>query len=128
MKIRRLLTAIAGSLAGAALALAAAPAWAQTPSGGSSSDLVPVVLWTLVTIAVGLGIVSVGYLYRRERGLNKPLVEPPIPAAAEVEAHDVTRDAAGHELPPHAFEHAVGLHDDSTEQAEHLVVREAAGH
>jgi hypothetical protein len=126
MKIRRF-HITAGSLTGAALALAVAPAWAQTASGGGAPDLVPVVLWTLVTAGAGLGIVSIGYLYRRERGMNRPLVEPPIPSAAEVEAHDVTRDAAGQELPPHTFAHATGLHADSTEQAEHLVQREA-GH
>jgi hypothetical protein len=112
------------------LASGATPALAQTSagSGDGTPDLVPVVLWTCVAVIIALLAVSIGYLYRRERGLNTPLSEPPIPTAAALEAHDVSRDAAGHPLPEHVLEHTQVLHDDATEQAKLATAREAQGH
>jgi hypothetical protein len=87
-----------------------------------------VVLWTIVIVTIGLLVVSIGYLYRRERGLNRPLKEPPIPTAAAIEAHDISRDAAGEPLPAHVLEHSPVPHDDATEMAKQVAAREVEAH
>jgi hypothetical protein len=104
------------------LSLAGAGAVHAQSSGGSSgfTDLVPVALWTLVVAVIGLSLVSVGYLYRRARGLDEPRPEVPIPPLVEAEAPSHL-DAAGQPLPEHVVhEHAAARHDDATEQAELL--------
>ncbi len=104
------------------LSLAGATAVHAQSSGGSSdfSDLVPVAVWTAVVVVVALAVVSVGYLYRRARGLDEPRPEVPIPPLLETEPPSHL-DAAGHPLPEHVIhEHAAARHDDATEQAELL--------
>jgi hypothetical protein len=105
--------------------VAALPAWpALAQSGPSDSggvpDLLPVVLWTVVAAVIGLSAVGVGYLYRRQKGIDKPLRMPPIPAdALAVQlGDDPLRGAAGQPLSPHeVVEHAAAGHDDETDQA-----------
>lgn len=104
----------------AVLALPALPALAQSNSGGGSEfpDLVPVAIWTLVAIVIALLAVSIGYLYRREQGMDRPLHPPPVDAFGVMERHDESRDTAGQPLPEHVVAaHAEGQHDDATEQA-----------
>ena len=112
--------------AAAALALPALPALAQTSGGsnnnGGFTDLVPVVLWTTVIALLVLGVATIGYLYRRDRGMVAPM---PNPDMIDDQHGDPHRDAAGNIVPEHALAgHARGLHADSTEQAERLVERE----
>ncbi len=102
--------------------LAGATAAHAQSSGGSSgfTDLVPVAVWTIIIVAITLAVVSVGYLYRRARGLDEPRPEVPIPPLLEVEPPSHL-DAAGQPLPEHVIhEHAAARHDDATEQAELL--------
>lgn len=126
MRLFRRCTLPATLAAGVALALPALPALAQT-SGGSSNnggftDLVPVVIWTTVIALLVLGVATIGYLYRRDRGMVTPMPDPDM---IDDEHGDPHRDAAGNIVPEHALAgHARGLHADSTEQAERLVERE----
>jgi hypothetical protein len=117
MRILRRFAALSAALLAA---LAVAPVFAQTTADGGSPDLVPVAVWTLVAVIIALGVVAVGYLYRRERGLNRPLKMPPIPAdalAAQM-GLDPPHGAAGQPLSEHVVvEHAAAGHDDATEQA-----------
>jgi hypothetical protein len=129
---RRFVTAALAASAGV-FALPLLPALAQTSSGSSDSggftDLVPVMIWTTVIALLTLGVATIGYMYRRDRGMDTPL---PDPMMIDDEHGDPHRDAAGNIVPEHAIAaHARGLHDDSTEQAERLVEREEpakAGH
>lgn len=121
---RTLLTALASI--GGALALPALPALAQTSGGsannGGFTDLVPVAIWTIVIALLTLGVATLGYLYRRDRGMDTPLPNPDMIDDTHGDPH---RDAAGNVVPEHALAgHARGLHSDSTEQAERLVERE----
>ena len=77
--IRRISTSVGVALA---LLLPAAPALAQSSggqSGGEFPDLVPVALWTAVAAIGALLLMSVAYLYRRERGMDEPRPNVPIP-------------------------------------------------
>lgn len=117
MRVPRRFAALTAALLAA---LPIAPAFAQTASGGGTPDLVPVAVWTAVAVIIGLGVVSVGYLYRRERGINRPLTMPPIPPEALVAQMglDPLHGAAGQPLTEHeVVEHAAAGHDDATEQA-----------
>lgn len=113
------------ALAVAALALPAWPALAQTSdasNNGGFTSLVPVVIWTIVIALVVLGVATIGYLYRRDRGMDTPLANPDMIDDTHGDPH---RDAAGNIVPEHALAgHARGRHDDATEQAERLVERE----
>jgi hypothetical protein len=102
------------------------PALAQSNdnAGNDTPELVPVVIWTIVIVLLVLAVAALGYLFRRENGLDHPLTAPPIDPIAGMESHDTTRDAAGRPLPEHVLaEHAAARHDDATEQAELLVRR-----
>jgi hypothetical protein len=69
----------------AIVGLPAAHALAQTgnTTGGSSTDLVAVALWTIVGVALLLLVATLGYLYRREHGMDEPRPEVPIPFSGE---------------------------------------------
>ncbi len=112
-------------------ALPILPALAQSGSAGSPGDtpeLVPVAAWTVVLVVLALLVTSVGYLYRRQQGMDRPLLAPPLDASAGHGSEDETRDASGHDVPEHVLEeHAAAQHDDATEQAE-LLHRRSAGH
>lgn len=76
------LSTLASVALGLALLLPAAPALAQTngsQSGSDFPDLVPVAVWTAVAVVLTLLLTSVAYLYRRERGLDEPRPNVPIP-------------------------------------------------
>jgi hypothetical protein len=63
-------------------------------------------------------LTSVGYLYRRQRGLDHPLHPPPIGADLEHGTVDQLEPTAGHPVTPHALlEHAVSGASDAVEQA-----------
>jgi len=103
------------------LSLASASGVSAQSQGGSGdvSDLVPVVLWTVVVAVLGLSAVSVAYLYRRARGIDEPRASVPIPPFGESDESHL--DTAGQPLPEHVVhEHAAAHHDDATEQAELL--------
>jgi hypothetical protein len=114
--------------AAAALTLAAAlpalPALAQSNASAGASDtpdLVPVAVWTVVLALLAVLVTSVGYLYRRKQGMDRPLQAPPLDATAGHGSEDETRDAAGHAISGHVLaEHAAAQHDDATEQAQLL--------
>jgi len=117
----RFLRAAAVSGIGLISLAGAGSAYAQSQGGTSDfSDLVPVVLWTLVAAVIAMSVVSVAYLYRRARGLDEPRPTVPIPPFSET-ADDSHLGAAGQPLPEHVVhEHAAAGHDDATEQAELL--------
>jgi len=111
------------ALLGAGLALPAYSALAQSGSSSSAADfpdLVPVAVWTGVVAIVALLITSVGYLYRRQRGLDHPLHAPP-PGVDSGHGHgteDLLEDTAGHAVTPHeALEHSITGASDAVEQA-----------
>jgi len=88
---------LAGTLLGAGVALTSMPALAQSvPATNDETNLVPVVIWTCVAAVLAMLVVSVGYLYRRERGLDHPLSEPPVPPAEAADEHDAAHAAGGH--------------------------------
>jgi len=126
---RRDLSVSVVAVSAAGLALPAISVFAQSSTGTDTSgfpDLLPVAVWTVVTIVLALLVASMGYLYRRQRGMDHPLQMPPIAAAAAESSHDETRDAAGDPLPEHVVEeHAADAHDDATEQAKLLHEPEA---
>lgn len=111
-------------------ALPILPALAQSSPTGSASgtpDLVPVAAWTAILVVLTLLVTSVGYLYRRQQGMDRPLQAPPLDASAGHGSEDESRDASGHTLPEHVLEeHAMAQHDDATEQAELLHQRGSA--
>jgi hypothetical protein len=113
---------IAALSVAATLALPAA-ALAQSSPGLNADefpDLVPVAVWTFVGVLLVLAVVSVGYLYRRQRGLSEELPNVPISDMTAPDA-DTHLDAAGHRLSEHVVhEHAPAHHDDETEQAKLL--------
>lgn len=123
--LHRRLVPAAIAVAAGALALPALPALAQTPNastGSTFTNLVPVIIWTVVIALLAMSVLSVGYLYRRKTGQT---VQYPNPDMTEPGHADPRRDAAGQPVPEHVLEeHAAGQHDDATEQAEQLYARE----
>ncbi|MHB8575149.1 MAG: hypothetical protein ACYDCQ_07430 [Dehalococcoidia bacterium] len=102
----------------------ALPVTASAQSGGATPadfpNLVPVVVWTAVFAVLALLLTSVGYLYRRQHGMDHPLHAPPIGAEDEHGhgASDPLVPTAGHEVTPHErFEHAGSGASDAIEQA-----------
>src|SRR5437870_3618890 len=96
----------------AGFALPAGHAFAQTSGSGSSDfpDLVPVAAWTAVVVVLALLVTSIGYLYRRKRGLDHPLHAPP--PGMDLDHGRGTENplepTAGHAVTPHEVsEHAV---------------------
>src|SRR5579875_441902 len=126
MRVVRRGSLLASVIAAGTLAMPVAPALAQTTTGSSESgftDLVPVVIVTIVAVLILLLVATLGYLYRRGRGMVTPLPDPDMVDDAHGGAHGET---AGH-LSEHAVAaHARGLHTDSLEQAEQLTEREEA--
>ncbi|HTE83864.1 MAG TPA: hypothetical protein VK821_03960 [Dehalococcoidia bacterium] len=103
-----LLSILLGALASVSLAPLLAPASAQSQAGaGSQPDLVAVILWTLAIIAIGMLILTLGYLYRRTRGEVDEVipqnVEPYFEAVGQAEAHSTGEFHP--ELPPVRDEH-----------------------
>ena len=120
--LRPVVIAVAGAV-GAALAGPAGLALAQSAGGNGASDfpdLVPVAIWTGVAIVLALLLTSVGYLYRRQRGLDHPLRPPPIDANLDHDhgTVDPLEPTAGHAVTPHALiEHTGTGASDAVEQA-----------
>jgi len=78
-------------VATAAAAMLASPAAAQQVAGSKQPDLVPVMLWTVVVVALAMLVLSLGYLYRRTRGEPDEVipryVEPPPGSEDAVQTH-----------------------------------------
>jgi len=117
---------LAGIAAVGALAMPVAPVLAQTTDGSAGSsftDLLPVVIWTIIAVLILLGVATIGYLYRRARGKVTPLPDPDMVDDAHDGAHgDTTAGLSEHAVSAHAR----GLHADSLEQAEQVTEREEA--
>jgi hypothetical protein len=117
MRLRQCRAALVLATAGG-LAMAGGPVYAQTPAdsgAGGFSDLLPVVLWTVVTVIVALAVVSIGYLYRRRRGLTHSLPAVPVPIAI---VHPEAETEERVPITAHDVEgHAVVAHADAVEQA-----------
>ena len=114
-------SAVALSAFGLALPLAAASA--QTPNAAPPSDfpnLVPVVIWTAVFVTLSLLLTSVGYLYRRQRGMDHPLHAPAIDIEAD-HGHggeNPLGTTAGYSVTPHELlDHATSDASDAVTQA-----------
>ena len=121
--LRRFMLLLATAGVAVPFTLPASRAFAQTVNTGNSDfpDLVPVAIWTGVAAVIGLTVVSIGYLYRREQGMDRPLRMPPVEEFDVMERHDETRDAEGRPLPAHVIDvHSDAHHDDATERAQLL--------
>lgn len=121
--LRRFMLLLATAGVAVPFTLPTSRAFAQTVNTGNSDfpDLVPVAIWTGVAAVIGLTVVSIGYLYRREQGMDRPLRMPPVEEFDVMERRDKSRDAEGQPLPDHVIdEHSEAHHDDATERAQLL--------
>jgi len=102
--VPRLLTLTVAAPLVAIAGVPAGSAFAQTGSASSdsSTDLVAVALWTIVGVSLLLLAATLGYLYRREHGMDEPRPEVPIPFSGDDDdpsllAHpDQVMQTAGH--------------------------------
>jgi hypothetical protein len=67
---------------------------AQQAGQSTQPDLVPVILWTVVAVAVAMLVLSLGYLYRRTRGAPDEVIPK------YVESEDGTAEQPAHEPAP----------------------------
>jgi hypothetical protein len=86
----------------AALAASLAqPVSAQQPSTASQPDLVPVMLWTFVAALIAMGVLTLGYLYRRTRGDQDEVIPIYVEPEPGTETHEPVHEpsataSAGH--------------------------------
>jgi hypothetical protein len=104
-----------GAFASLALAMLAAPAYAQQSSGNSQPDLVPVMLWTFVAALFVAGVLALGYLYRRARGAQDEVIPRTVDPYYRQEGHAEEHSTV--ELHPEMAHDAVGIHADQPAQS-----------